>query len=230
MPVDAQQSRPAWAAGVGVGAAIDVGERAVFGARPLEDEQPVSALIRTWHLEMTSPDRLRPTEATPADVELRQAAACYPELAYFLYSAVGGDWYWIDRVAWSYDDWVEYLDGPSVEVWILLHRGTPAGYAELTGVGGDEVQIASFGLIPRFIGRGLGGWFLTQVIRRAWECGRGRVRVNTCSLDGPAALPNYRARGFEVVRVDEDVKLLPPTPLGPWGTLRHPVGAVRAPR
>jgi GNAT superfamily N-acetyltransferase len=48
-------------------------------------------------------------------------------------------------------------------------------------------------------GRGIGGWLLTSVIRRGWERGAGRVTVNTCDLDGPAALPNYRARGFEIV-------------------------------
>ena len=32
-----------------------------------------------------------------------------------------------------------------------------------------------------------------------WERGAERVSVNTCELDGPAALPNYCKRGFEVV-------------------------------
>ncbi|OQY78842.1 MAG: GNAT family N-acetyltransferase, partial [Anaerolineae bacterium UTCFX5] len=34
--------------------------------------------------------------------------------------------------------------------------------------------------------------------------GANRVWVHTCNLDGPQALKNYMARGFEVVHVDEE--------------------------
>ena len=35
-----------------------------------------------------------------------------------------------------------------------------------------------------------------EAIREAWTGGTKRVWVHTCDLDGPAALPNYRARGL----------------------------------
>ena len=68
---------------------------------------------------------------------------------------------------------------------------------------GDEVEIASFGLLPGFAGRGLGGALLAAVTRAAWENGAGRVWLHTCSLDSPAALPSYERRGFR--RFDERV-------------------------
>ena len=74
--------------------------------------------------------------------------------------------------------------------------GAPAGYFELRGdrVGGTE--IAYFGLLPEFTGRGLGGYLLTVAVQRAWATGTERVWLHTNTLDHPAALPNYLKRGF----------------------------------
>ncbi len=66
---------------------------------------------------------------------------------------------------------------------------------------GDDVEIAYFGLLPAFQGRGLGGALLEHALRRGFELG-SRVWVHTCTLDGPYALANYRARGLESYRVD----------------------------
>jgi GNAT superfamily N-acetyltransferase len=69
------------------------------------------------------------------------------------------------------------------------------------------VEIAYFGLLQEFIGRGLGKYLLTEAVREAWRTGARRVWLHTCTLDGEAALPNYKARGFkpfkeEVFEVD----------------------------
>ena len=61
-----------------------------------------------------------------------------------------------------------------------------------------EVELAYFGLLPSFIGRGVGGALLTEAIRRAWALGPQRVWLHTCTLDHPAALPNYQKRGFRI--------------------------------
>jgi GNAT superfamily N-acetyltransferase len=138
-----------------------------------------------------------------------------PELNRFFYTAVGGDWYWIDRLGWTYRDWLDYLGAPAVETWVLYVKGVPAGYFELDARSGDP-EIAYFGLLPGFIGRGLGGHMLTAAVERAWEMGGRRVWVHTCTLDHPAALPGYQARGFRVYREEVAAVDLPPSPPGPW--------------
>jgi len=60
------------------------------------------------------------------------------------------------------------------------------------------VEIAYFGLVPQFIGRGLGGPLLTRTLEEAWKLGPNRVWVHTCTLDHVAALANYKARGMVV--------------------------------
>ena len=75
--------------------------------------------------------------------------------------------------------------------------GEPAGYFELRRDAAGDVEIAYFGLMHSYIGRGLGGHLLTIAVREAWALGPSRVWLHTSDLDHPAALPNYLARGFE---------------------------------
>jgi len=93
---------------------------------------------------------------------------------------------------------------------------TPVGYFELARQGGDDIEIAYLGLLPRFIGQGFGGILLTAAASRAWELGANRVWVHTCTLDHPQALSNYQARGFRVYRIEETIEDLPDQPLEPW--------------
>jgi GNAT superfamily N-acetyltransferase len=174
-----------------------------------------SVQVTTWFLQMTDPGRLAPRPDPHPDLEVRRAEVASPELSRFLYTAVGADWYWVDRLPWSWDRWMEWLDRPELETWVAYLHGTPAGYFELEHAG-DAVEIASFGLLPAFIGRGIGTRLLDFAIRRAWELGPARVWVHTCSLDGPAALRTYQGRGLEIYeeRV-EDVVLPDPKP-EPW--------------
>lgn len=172
--------------------------------------------ITTWSLEMMSPEDFRPSQASPPGFEVRQARIPSPPLNRFFYTAVGGDWFWIDRLSWSYAQWLAWLDRPELETWIGSLDGTPAGYFELERQHSGNVELAYFGLLPQFIGRGLGGALLTAAVRRAWEMGASRVWVHTCSLDGPAALPAYQARGFRIFREDRLEKDLPDETPGPW--------------
>jgi GNAT superfamily N-acetyltransferase len=58
--------------------------------------------------------------------------------------------------------------------------------------------LSYFGLLPPFLGQGIGGALLTAAIERAWAMDARRVWVHTCTLDHPAALRNYQARGFRL--------------------------------
>ena len=100
-------------------------------------------------------------------------------------------------------------------------RGAPVGYAELEH-DGDAVELVSFGLLPAFIGRGLGPRLLDAVLRRAWALGPSRVWVHTCSLDGPAALRTYQRRGLTVYDEGTHHLTLPAERLEPWPGAQRP--------
>jgi GNAT superfamily N-acetyltransferase len=172
--------------------------------------------IEIHSLEMTSPGDLRPSRALAAGFRVERARIPTPELNRFFYTAVGGDWYWIDRLGWTYQQWLVWLDRPELETWIGSFEGTPAGYFELERQPGGSVEIAYFGLLPGFAGRGLGGALLTAAVERAWEMGASRVWVHTCSLDAPAALANYQRRGFRLYATERVEKDFPDRSPGPW--------------
>jgi GNAT superfamily N-acetyltransferase len=172
--------------------------------------------VTTWHLEMTDPAALRPACGKPENGELHQAKVPCPELNRFLYTAVGGDWHWIDRLGWTYERWRQWVDRPELETWVAYLDGTPAGYFELEAQAGGSVEVAYFGLLPAFVGRGLGGWLLTAAIERAWQTGARRVWLHTCTLDHPRALANYQARGMWLFKEEVKEVELPDQLPGPW--------------
>jgi GNAT superfamily N-acetyltransferase len=180
-----------------------------------------SVRVTTWFLQMTDPERLAARPESLPDLEIRRAELPSPELSRALYTAVGAGWYWVDRLPWSWAAWMEWLDRPELETWVAYLRGTPAGYFELEHVD-DAVEIAMFGLLPAFIGRGIGTRALDCALRRAWDLEPARVWVHTCSLDGPAALRTYQGRGLEIYEERIDDVLLPEEQPEPWPGAARP--------
>lgn len=173
-------------------------------------------LVKTYHLELTVPAQLKPAKPPEVAYDLRQAEVPSPELSRFLYATVGAQWFWYQRLGWSYAQWMSYLDRPEVGTWVAYVQGTPAGYFELEDQPAGVVEIAYFGLLPRFIGKGLGGALLTDAVTTARARGAARVWLHTCSLDHPSALGNYQARGFRLFDTEEDYEDLPDELLEPW--------------
>jgi GNAT superfamily N-acetyltransferase len=156
--------------------------------------------VTTYHLELTDPKEFRPSEKRRSELEVRQAEIPCPLLNRFFYTAVGGDWSWIDKLKWTDDQWRNYADRRELETWYATVRGTPAGYFELEAQPECNVEIAYFGLLPQFVGQGLGGQLLTAAVVRAWQMTAKRIWVHTCTLDHPSAMANYQARGFRVFK------------------------------
>lgn len=156
--------------------------------------------VITYHLEMTDPAQLRPSTHTPAGFETRRVEPPQPALNRRFYEQVGAEWQWTERLSWSEEQWRAWADRPALETWIGYLGDAPVGYYELERQPDASVEIAYFGLLPAFVGQGLGGPLLTRAIQRAWAMGAERVWVHTCTLDHPAALSNYQARGLRVYK------------------------------
>jgi GNAT superfamily N-acetyltransferase len=175
----------------------------------------------TW-LEMTSPDELRPGRLPPEPLELVAAGPAMAALLAETTARVGAPHGWTSRPAWSAAQWVEHLARPAVRAWLARVGGEPAGVIEIEARPGNEAEITIFGLVPEFVGRGFGGHLLTQAVRLAWETGQPdgaptrRVWLHTASVDHPHALPNYRARGFRVVRSEVRRKQVPDSDAWRW--------------
>lgn len=172
--------------------------------------------VDVFYLQMLSPVQLRRKAKPDAGVQLIEAVEPLPEFNRFLYTAVGGDWYWVDRLPWTYAQWKTAVAHPRHRTFVAYSNGTPAGYFELQLDAEGGVELQYFGLLPAYYGRGLGGWLLSAAIDAAWQWNAKRVWVHTCTLDHPSALQNYKARGFVHYFTDVEHRRLPARPPGPW--------------
>jgi ribosomal protein S18 acetylase RimI-like enzyme len=156
--------------------------------------------VTRTYLEMTAPADLRPARSGDASARVERVEECPASFYRYLYAEVGRAYRWVDRLSWTDEEIRAHLADPAISLWLLTVRASPAGYFELKADADGSVEIAYFGLLPEFIGRGYGKHLLTEAVDRAWSAGARRVWLHTCSLDDPAALPNYRARGFRPFR------------------------------
>jgi GNAT superfamily N-acetyltransferase len=155
------------------------------------------AEVTVWYLQQAEPAQLRPA-ADPGGIRIEEAKVRQYRFNRFLYELVGEPWHWVDKLPWSEQQWREYAERANLRTWAAWVDGSPAGYFELEKRDDSSVEICYLGLAEPFFGRGFGGLLLTRAIEEAWAWGAARVTVNTCSLDHPGALANYRARGFEI--------------------------------
>jgi GNAT superfamily N-acetyltransferase len=159
--------------------------------------------VKVTYLQMFArPEHVVP----PPRGDLTIIHARRPTISYyrFLYDAVGRPWQWTSRKKLSDAELARIIHDPRDEVHVLHVEGTPAGFAELDRRTGSEIELTQFGLLPEFIGQGLGKYFLQWTIDQAWSYGPQRFWLHTCNLDHPIALPNYLKAGFQIYR--EEIK------------------------
>jgi ribosomal protein S18 acetylase RimI-like enzyme len=152
---------------------------------------------------MRAPAALRPAPVPSVDLAITQERRAAPELYRLLYGEIGRQHYWIDRAAWTDAEISRHLDRPDIDLWVARSLSQPAGYFELRRCDDGAVELAYFGVMPGFQGKGVGAYLLTEAARAAWALKPGRVWLHTSSLDHPAALSNYLKRGFAITRVEE---------------------------
>lgn len=157
--------------------------------------------VTTYYLEMNSAAELKPKKAVE-DLEIIECEIKDYQFNRFLYQLVGAQWNWVDKLSWSDEMWKNYAESENLRTWVAYVGGVPAGYFELQMQENQAVEIAYFGLAPKFIGQGFGGYLLTRAVELAWDWGAARVWLHTCSLDHPRALDNYKVRGFKLYRTE----------------------------
>ncbi len=166
--------------------------------------------ITITHLAMDAPPTAPAHPAPPRKLAILRAEE--PSVAFyrFLYNTVGEPWQWTDRRLLDDVEIAANIHDPKVVVYVMYVSGVPAGYAELDFRPAPDADLAYFGLMPEFVGRGLGSYFLDWAVRVLWAGKPKRLIVNTCDLDHPRALRAYQQAGFVPTR-RETAELVPMT-------------------
>ena len=119
----------------------------------------------------------------------------------FFYKNVGKKHNWVDRLAWTEEQWIQHTSDIKVKTYVLKRNDDLAGYFELIiHLDKKEVEIAYLGLLEEYQNKKLGSYLLSSAIKNSFQKKTKRVWVHTCSLDHKNALHNYIARGMKIFK------------------------------
>lgn len=166
------------------------------------DRKSTIQVTRTY-LELRAPEELRPARNDDPLIQIEPQPDCSIQLYRQLYVEVGSKYHWVDLLVWTDEQIGARLAQPEHTIWLMTYDRETAGYFELRKCEDGSTELAYFGLLPGFIGRRLGGHLLTSATEQAWKDGANRVWLHTCTLDDPAALPNYLKRGFKPFKTEQ---------------------------
>ncbi len=167
-----------------------IGKRKKAAKKPRTVEMTVTYLRMDAH----TPVNVHP----PANHRVTLMQAHVPPVHFYryLYDTIGHGYVWIDRRLMSDDDLAAIINDPAVAIYVAYADGCPAGYFEIDARNAEEVWIAYFGIMPEHTGKGFGKWLFAEALAVAWEKQPGCVKIETCTLDHPGALPLYQRMGF----------------------------------
>lgn len=152
------------------------------------------------YLEMTAaPDRER---AEPPHKGLMVVREWEMDVDQYLHlqKTIGERFHWVERLNMSREHLRALIHHPAVEIYVLYSESECAGFAEIDLRQFPNVELKFFGLMPDFIGKGLGAYLLSEVVDLAWQHKPHRIWLHTDSNDHPRALDNYTKAGFHIYK------------------------------
>jgi GNAT superfamily N-acetyltransferase len=162
----------------------------------LDDRTRTTIETVVTFLEMKKPPALFVPPPAGQRLAIMRAERMPVHFYRYLYDMIGRDHVWVDRKRLSDEALAAEISAPGVAVFVLHAGGVPAGFFELERANDHVTWLRYFGIVPDFHGRGLGKWLLKEALAEAWRTDPTCVRVETCTLDSPRALPLYQRLGF----------------------------------
>ena len=159
-------------------------------------------IIRNY-LEIKSLNQLSEIKKSGDNYSLNQVIPNDFQLNKFFYKQIGKNYQWVDRLIWTDKNWIEYVSSPNLFTFVLKNNDDIAGFFELMYHKDKlETEIAYFGLLKEYIGKKLGGYMLSEAIKKSFSYNVKRVWAHTCSLDHKNALKNYLSRGMKIYNTE----------------------------
>lgn len=150
-------------------------------------------------------------EGDAHSLALEQLGAAQLDRYRAVYRAVGTPWLWFSRLRLSDEQLRGILADEHVQAFAVRDGNRDVGLLELDFRTEGECELAFFGLVNDYVGRGAGRWLMREAIARAWAEPVRRVHVHTCTLDHPQAVSFYVRAGFtpyaRAVEVTPDPRL-----------------------
>jgi len=162
----------------------------------------MKTIIRNY-LEIKSLNQLSEIKKSGDNYSLNQVIPNDFQLNKFFYKQIGKNYQWVDRLIWTDKNWIEYVSSPNLFTFVLKNNDDIAGFFELMYHKDKlETEIAYFGLLKEYFGKKLGGYMLSEAIKKSFSYNVKRVWAHTCSLDHKNALKNYLSRGMKIYNTE----------------------------
>ena len=159
--------------------------------------------VQRNYLEINSIRDLNKVIESSGDCSLKLLEPINFQLNKFFYKNIGKKHKWVDRLAWTENQWIDYVSNKNVETYVFKFKTDLAGFFELISHSEKkEVEIAYFGLLEEFQNKKLGSYLLSEAIQKSFKENIKRVWVHTWSLDHKNALNNYIARGMKIFKTE----------------------------
>jgi len=156
------------------------------------------------YLHLLSVTDLNKSNCKELNLEVQLEKKPTIDLCKFFYKEVGKNFFWKDRLKWSDQDWLDYINSNFFRLYILKHNNKLAGYYELLyEPKTNSMEIPYFGIFKEFYGKKIGGYLLTEALSTSFKQKITKVWVHTCTLDHPNALKNYLARGMKIFKTEK---------------------------
>ncbi len=155
----------------------------------------IKIAVKTFYLEMDKkpegksydlPDNCRIDEID------NLSCANYREI----FASVGSEWGWASRLILNDSELSNIINSENTKIYFLYFKNEFAGFAELNMQDKNNIELIFFGLLPSFIGKGLGGYFLSYIIEKGWSFNPDKLWLHTCEFDHPQAIKVYQRSGF----------------------------------
>ena len=156
--------------------------------------------IERYYLEINSIEDLKTKEIPSDNFFLKEADKDKFDLNKFFYKQIGKKHEWIDRLIWQDKNWMDYTSDKNLKTFVLQNNDDLIGYFELI-FNSKNCEIAYFGILEEYIGKGYGGFLLSEALRIGFKNSK-RIWVHTCSLDHPNAIENYKSRGMKIFKTE----------------------------
>jgi len=162
----------------------------------------METIVRNY-LEIKSLNQLSEIKKPSDNYLLKQVLPNDFQLNKFFYKEIGKNYQWVDRLIWTDKNWIEYVSSPNLFTFVLKNNDDIAGFFELMYHKDKlETEIAYFGLLKEYFGKKLGGYMLSEAIKKSFSYNVKRVWAHTCSLDHKNALKNYLSRGMKIYNTE----------------------------
>ena len=161
---------------------------------------PKVEVVRTY-LELTEPGALRSVPSPDSRARVERVEGCPASFFRYLYAEVGRSYHWVDRLGWTRRRVARPTREPGgvalpADAWQPLRPATSSWSSTRTA----PWRSPTSDCCRSSSAAASASTCSARRPRRRGRSGPTRVWLHTCTLDDPAALPNYLARGFRAFK------------------------------